>query len=97
MLYVTFMKRKAGSTIGRKESVARRVNWKYPEGFRVLGEYWVPADDPSVVLIAEAENLAPFYRAMEDWDDVFEFSIFPAITAEAGLAMARAALATAAV
>jgi hypothetical protein len=97
MLYVTFMTRKAGSTVGRKESRARRLGWKYPEGIKVLAEYWVPSDDPSVVMIAETESLAPIYRAMEDWDDVFEFRIFPAITAEAGIAMAREALATAAV
>ena len=92
MLYVTLMTRKAGTTLGRKESRARRVTWKYPEGMKVLGEYWVPSDDPSVVMIAEAESLAPVYRAMEDWDDVFEFRVFPAITAEAGIAMARQAM-----
>ncbi len=95
MLYVTLMTRKASSTLGRKESRARRVNWKYPEGMKVLGEYWVPSDDPSVVLIAETESLAAIYRAMEDWDDVFEFRVFPAITAEVGIAMAREATATA--
>lgn len=95
MLFVTLMTRKVGSDTGRKTTRARRVDWTYPEGFKVIGEYWLSADDPSVVFIAEAEDVGVMFKAMEDWDDVFEFRIFPAIPAEVGIAAAREAMAAA--
>lgn len=87
MLFVTIGKAKATSTT--KQRVARRVDWKYPAGMRVIGEYWLLSEDPTLITIAEAENIGSVMRAIADWDDVFEFTVLPAMTAEEGLQLAK--------
>jgi hypothetical protein len=90
VLFVTLCKEKAGTT---KERVARRVQWQYPPGMKVLGEYWLQTPDPVVIIIAEADDIAPMMAASADWDDVFEISVVPAVTAERGLELAKQMLA----
>ncbi len=87
MLFVTLAKAKATSTT--KQRVARRVDWKYPPGMRVIGEYWLQSNDPTVITIAEGENVGPMMKAIADWDDVFEFTVLPAVSAEEGLQLAK--------
>jgi hypothetical protein len=43
MLFVTIGKAKATSTTKRR--VARRLNWNYPAGMRMIGEYWLQSND----------------------------------------------------
>ncbi len=87
MLFVTVGRAKATSTT--KQRVARRVNWKYPAGMRVIGEYWLQSDDPTLITIAEVENVGLIMRAIADWDDVFSFTVLPAVAAEEGLQLAK--------
>ena len=85
MLFVTLGKPKAAS----KQRIARRVDWKYPAGLRVLGEYWLMSGDPALVLICEADDAGAILSAITEWDDVLDLTVIPAITAEQGLTLAK--------
>ncbi len=93
MLCITLMKAKPNTSMLQRRE--RRLDWRYPEGMRVLGEYWLATSDPSVISIAEADDAGVIRQAMAHWDDLFEYSVFPAVTAEQGIAEARRQLATA--
>ena len=86
MLFVTIGKVRAGTT---KERVARRMQWSYPEGMRLIAEYWLQNYDAELVVVAEADSIAPILAATSAWDDVFSFTVTPAITAEQGLEIAK--------
>ena len=86
MLFVTLGTARAGNT---KERVGRRLQWSYPEGMRVIGEYWLQTDHPTLVVIAEADTIAPIMAATSDWDDVISFTVVPAVTAEQGMEIAK--------
>jgi hypothetical protein len=75
-----------------KDRVPRRMNWQYPAGVRVVGEYWLLGGDPALIVIAEAD-LASLMTAIADWDDAFDFTVVPAITAEQGLELSKQMLA----
>jgi hypothetical protein len=87
MLFVTVGREKAGSTT--KSRVARRVNWKYPQGVRVLGEYWLLSSDPALIMIAESENVASLMMGLAEWDDLLDMTIMPALSSEQGLELAK--------
>ncbi len=93
MLCITLMKAKPNTSMLQRRE--RRLDWQYPEGMKVLGEYWLATSDPSVISIAEAADAGVIRQAMAHWDDLFEYSVFPAVTAEQGIAEARRQLATA--
>ena len=86
MLFVTLCRQRVGTT---KERMTRRLQWQYPAGMKVLGEYWLQTTDPVVIVISEAESLTPITMATADWDDVFDMTVVPAMTAEQGLELAR--------
>jgi hypothetical protein len=86
MLFVTIGKVRAGTT---KERVARRMQWSYPEGMRLIAEYWLQDCDAQLVVVAEADSIAPIMAATSAWDDVFNFTVTPAVTAEQGLEIAK--------
>jgi hypothetical protein len=85
MLFVIMGKAKAGTA---KERIARRLNWHFPEGTRVVAEYWLMSE-PRLIIIAEADNVASIMRGIVDWDDVFDLTVVPAMTAEQGLELAK--------
>ena len=64
------------------ENGARRMEWQPPDGLRVVAEYWLQTTDPVVICIAEAASVGPIMAAIADWDDVFDWTVFPAVTAE---------------
>jgi len=86
MLFVATMNVKPGAP-GPKERIARRAQWKYPEGVKVIGEYWLQGK-PAVISICEVDNIAPIIAMTAEWGDVFDINVFPAVTAEEGLALA---------
>ncbi len=86
MLFVTLLKPKAGTS---KERITRRAQWQYPQGMRMVAEYWLQTTDPAVISVCEAESVAPIMVALAEWDDVFDFTVVPAITAEEGLQLAK--------
>jgi len=86
MLFVALSKVKGGTN---KERTARRIEWKYPEGMHLVAEYWLQTENPSVITVAEADSIVPIMAAIAAWDDLFEITVFPAITAEEGLEFAK--------
>lgn len=87
MLFVSLCKAKAGSAM--RERIARRLQWQWPAGARVIGEYWLQADDPTVVSVVEADDITPMMRAQAEWDDMLEITTIPAVAAEQGLKIAE--------
>jgi hypothetical protein len=87
MLFVIIGKPKAAST--GKERIARRVGWDYPAGMRMVAEYWPMTTEAAVIAVAEADNVAPIMRAIVEWDDLFDLTVVPAMTAEQGLEVAK--------
>jgi len=87
MLFVVIGKPKAAST--GKERIARRMSWKYPAGMQMVAEYWPMSTELAVIAVAEADHVASIMQAIVDWDDVFDLSVVPAVTAEQGLEMAK--------
>ena len=48
---------------------------------------------PRVVAVVEAQSMEPFGQIRMDWGDMFEIEVFPVVTAEQGMQMARQAMA----
>ena len=90
MLFVALLRTKPGSTF--QEGGARRLQWQYPEGVDVLGEYWLETDSPRVVSIMEAQSMEAFGAIRMTWGDLFEIEVYPAVTAEQGMEMLRQAM-----
>ena len=90
MLFVVLLTTRVGNTF--QEGVARRLQWDYPEGMRVLSEYWLETENPRVIAIVEAQSMEAFGQIRMDWGDMFEIEVFPAVTGEQGMEMARQAM-----
>ncbi len=86
MLFVALFKTKTGTPT---ENIARRAKWQYPQGVKVIAEYWLPSSDPTVVAIYETDNTDLIFQCNVQWGDVFEMKISPAIIAERGLELAQ--------
>ena len=91
MLFVNVLKREPGAN--QQEGAIRRLNWSWPEGIEVLGEYWLESESPRVVSIVEAGSMAPFGQIRADWGEYFEIEVHPAMTAEQGMEGLRQAMA----
>ncbi len=90
MLFVALLKPRGTTTF--QEGVARRLQWDYPQGVRVLGEYWLETESPRVVSIMEADGMEAFGQIRMHWNEMFEIEVFPAVTGEQGMEMARQAM-----
>jgi hypothetical protein len=81
-----------GGTVTKREGTTRRFDYHNPEGMSIGGESWLATDDPAVILV-EVDAMAPLLTALADWDDVFDITIVPAVTAEEGMRVATERLA----
>ena len=63
----------------------RRAAWQYPEGLTLIAEYWPMSGEYQVVSIVSAESIEPVMEVVFEWNDVFDISVFPAVSAEEGL------------
>jgi hypothetical protein len=90
MLFVALLKTRGTNTF--QEGVARRLQWQYPEDANVLAEYWLETEAPRVVTVIEAQSMEAFGQIRMDWGDMFEIEVFPAVTGEQGMEMARQAM-----
>lgn len=61
------------------ETIARRSEYHFPEGSKLIAEYWTPAQSPTVVAIVEAEDAAPLLQNSVAWLDVFDCRVIPVI------------------
>jgi hypothetical protein len=87
MQFVIIGKAKAASTT--KHRVSRRAKWNWPADLRVIGECWIPNNDPTLIAILETEDVGAVVRAATDWEDVFDLTVLPAMTAERVLQLAK--------
>ncbi len=76
-------------TANFREVINRRAQWKYPDGIRLVAEYWPQGGEYNVITIAEADSVAPIMAALVAWQDMFQFTATPAVTAEEGLRLAQ--------
>ena len=86
MLFVALLNLKAATTPA--QAISRRAQWKYPEGMKLIQEYWLETDAPRVISIAEADSIAPIMASTMPWRDLFDITVVPACTAEEGLKLA---------
>jgi len=87
MLFVALMKARPATEAAR---VARRLDWKIPGGAgEVVAEYWLETPDPAVVAVFKADHMGQIWAAFAGWDEFFEKSIYPAVTAEEGLELLK--------
>ena len=54
-----------------------------------MGEYWLQTSDPVVLVISEADSIGPIMAATSAWDDVLDWTVVPAISAEEGMGLAK--------
>jgi hypothetical protein len=73
------------SAADRDAALMRRAAWQYPEGIKPIAEYWPMAGDQQVVTIFTADSIAPIMDVEFEWNDVFDVTVYPAVSAEEGL------------
>jgi len=69
----------------RDAALMRRANWQYPDGVKVIAEYWPAWGEYQVVTAFSAETYAPIMEIEFEWNDVFDVTVVPAVSAEEGL------------
>ena len=69
----------------RDAALMRRAGWQYPEGLKVISEYWPLSGEYQVVTVFSAETIAPIMEVEFEWDDVFDMTVTPAVSADEGL------------
>ena len=74
----------------RDAALMRRASWKYPEGLKVISEYWPMSGEHQVVTAFEADSVEPIMEVEFEWNDVFDVTLYPAVSAEEGLRMGPA-------
>ena len=86
MEYVAFLKfRESVSAADQDAALMRRASWKYPDGIRVISEYWPLSAEYQVVTAFEADSFPSIMEVVFEWNDVFDISVFPAVSADEGL------------
>lgn len=69
----------------RDAALLRRASWQFPAGIEVIAEYWPLAADVQVVAIFSADDIAPIWELVAEWDNVFDIDVSPAVSAAEGL------------
>jgi hypothetical protein len=88
MLFVALMKAKPGT---QEERIARRMAWQMPPipGTEKIAEYWLETLDPACIVVFKADHIGQIWAAFAGWDDLFDISKYPAISAEEGLELLK--------
>jgi hypothetical protein len=89
MLFISLLSTKSATA---QERIAKRMEWNFPEGIKLLGEYWLLADSPRVITVWESDNPAAMAGMYVAWEDMFDITTIPAITGEQGLELAKKAM-----
>ncbi len=69
----------------RDGALMRRAAWKYPDGIRVIAEYWPISSSATVVTIFSTDSPDALMELELEWGDVFDIDVYPAVSAEDGL------------
>jgi hypothetical protein len=84
--YVALLRFRASVPAAERDgALMRRAAWKYPEGIRVIAEYWPIASAVTVVSIFSADSYDQLMELDLEWGNVFDIDIHPAVSAEEGL------------
>ncbi len=73
------------SAADRDAALMRRASWQYPDGVELVAEYWPLSGEYQVVTVFAAETYATIMEVVYEWNDVFDISVSPAISADEGL------------
>ena len=65
----------------RDELVKRRVEWRFPEGMKVIGE-WVDITGGRDFTLVEVDDPKVILAATFAWDDLAKFECVPVMEAE---------------
>jgi len=86
MDFVALLKfRSALSAAEADAALGRRAAWKYPEGIKVIAEYWPLSSAVQVVSLLAAESIEKIMELVYEWNDVFDIDVYPAVSADEGL------------
>jgi hypothetical protein len=77
--------RESAPTAQRDGALLRRASWHYPKGITPIAEYWLASAENGAVVIFTADTFAPIQELQFEWNDVFDVTVFPAVSAEEGL------------
>ena len=89
MLFIVLLKARPGTV---QERIDRRLEWEAPEeGAQRIAEYWLQTPDPAVIVVCEADHIGQLWATFGGWNDLFDITMFPAITAEEGLELLKQA------
>jgi hypothetical protein len=69
----------------RDAALMRRAAWQFPDGIKVISEHWPAWGEYQVVTSFSAETFAPIMEVEFEWNDVFDVTVVPAVSAEEGL------------
>ena len=86
MLYAAGLDAHPGSM---RERATRRLEWKHPEGLRVVAEYWLETLNPAAFVVFETDSIQHIWTLTASWADLVDVSVYPAIGAEEGLELLR--------
>ncbi len=86
MQYVSLLKARRGDS---KETLMRRASWSYPEGLRLIAEYWMNAGSLMVIAVYEADDLTVVHEITSKWSDIFEITTATAIPVEKAMRFAE--------
>lgn len=87
MLFVGLYTAKPGVTL--EQTMKVRMAWKPPKGMKPVAEYWLQTNNPDVIVVFEADNIAQIMEAGGPWHDLFYSTIVPAVTAEQGMKLVK--------
>jgi hypothetical protein len=86
MEFVALLKfRPSAPAAERDAALMRRAGWQFPDGIKVIAEYWPLSGEYQVVTVFSAETVAPIMEIEFEWDDVFDMTVTPAVSADEGL------------
>ena len=66
------------------ETIARRAEYKFPEGIKLIAEYWSPSQ-PAVIAIVEAPDATALMMNTINWLDTFDVQVLPVSDYQEGL------------
>lgn len=68
----------------RNAGLARRAEWQYPPGVKVVSEVW-RVTAPHVVSTFECDSYEPIMAIQLAWQDFMEMNVSPAVTPDVAL------------
>jgi len=84
--YVSLLRFRASVPAAERDgALMRRAGWKYPDGIRVIAEYWPISSAVTVVTIFSTDSPDTLLELELEWGDVFDIDVYPAVSAEDGL------------